>query len=339
MDIKEKFLELTKSTYPYGTEHLLKEFLPINIEEDKYGNFFIKIGESSTMFTCHLDTASRNKEKVNHIIDGKYIRTDKSTILGADDKAGMTILLYMIENNVPGLYYFFCGEEVGCVGSNYASKLDFSTYNKCVSFDRRAYHSVITHQFGERCCSDFFAEVLSQRLNKHGNFKYEPDPTGIITDSASFMYNIKECTNISVGYFKEHTVNEYQDINFLTQLCKTVIKIDWETLPIERNITTYVYNESFVKEEYSDTILDIWIEENKHQAKIKSSRVDEERKEIYEHLCKLGYGEITDVTWDGKNCYLVYRKGDLEFLADRTELMDLIPSLYEIDLDDLYLLT
>ena len=42
----------------------------------------------------------------------------RKTILGADDKAGMVILLYMIEKKIPGLYYFFIGEEVGCIGSN-----------------------------------------------------------------------------------------------------------------------------------------------------------------------------------------------------------------------------
>ena len=123
MNIKQKFLQLTSKTYPHGTESELINHLPVGYKKDDYDNFYIKIGDKpSTMFTCHLDTADRNQSKVKHILDDNIIKTDGSTILGADDKAGMAVLLYMIENKVPGLYYFFIGEERGCVGSSKLSK-------------------------------------------------------------------------------------------------------------------------------------------------------------------------------------------------------------------------
>lgn len=65
------------------------------------------------MFTCHLDTCCHKQEFVNHVQDDRFIRTDGKSI-GADDKAGMVVLLYMIEKGIPGIYYFFIGEEVGC---------------------------------------------------------------------------------------------------------------------------------------------------------------------------------------------------------------------------------
>jgi hypothetical protein len=37
-----------------------------------------------------------------------------------------------------------------------------------------------------------------------------------------------------VGYNYEHTSSEEQDIDHLEELCKTVIKVDWENLPIVR---------------------------------------------------------------------------------------------------------
>jgi hypothetical protein len=55
----------------------------------------------------------------------------------------MVVLLYMIEKKVPGLYYFFLGEEVGCVGSNnLAQNFNWPQITKVVSFDRRGtqYH-------------------------------------------------------------------------------------------------------------------------------------------------------------------------------------------------------
>lgn len=245
MNIKDKFLELTSRTYPHGTESALRPLLPKELEEDEFGNLFIKIGESSTMFTAHLDTATSVDTTVNHVIDDKYIRTDRNSILGADDKAGVTIMLNMIEHSIPGLYYFFLGEEVGCQGSKKLSnkikdnKIEGIT--KVIAFDRRGYNSVITFQFGTRCCSDEFGTALSAELNKQG-LDYKNDPTGLYTDSAQFTKIYPECTNISVGYFNEHTFNEHQDIEHLEKLAEACLNIDWESLPIKRDPNTVEYD-------------------------------------------------------------------------------------------------
>ncbi len=157
MNIKQKFIELTSRTYPHGTEHLLFDKMPQNLEMDDYGNLFLKIGESDVMFTSHLDTATNALTSINHVFDENIIKTDGKSILGADDKAGVVIMLNMIENNIPGLYYFFLGEEVGCVGSKKVSSdhsLEKIPYiNKVISFDRRGTDSVITFQGGSRCAS------------------------------------------------------------------------------------------------------------------------------------------------------------------------------------------
>jgi hypothetical protein len=240
MDIKQKFIDFTSRTYPHGTEHLLFDKVPQNLEMDDFGNLFIKIGESDVMFTSHLDTATSAISEVNHVFDGNIIKTDGKSILGADDKAGVVVMLYMIEKNIPGLYYFFLGEEVGCVGSRKVSgvqseeKLPY--INKVISFDRRGTDSVITFQGGSRCASDEFAKALSEELNKHNvEFKYKPDPTGIYTDSAQFVKIYPECTNISVGYYSEHTYMERQDIDHLVKLAEACLKVDWISLPSKRD--------------------------------------------------------------------------------------------------------
>lgn len=241
MNIKSTFLALTSKTYPYGFEDELEVFLPKGYTKDENGNYFYKVGESKTAFTCHLDTACKDKTDVVHVFDGDLIRTNGKTILGADDKAGVTILLYMIEKNVPGLYCFFVGEEVGCIGSGLASvKPEFKEYNRMISFDRRGTGSVITFQSSKRCCSETFAKSLSKELNNYG-LKMSPDDTGVYTDSAEFTGVIPECTNISVGYYREHTHDEHQDIKHLTTLCNAVVRVDWESLPTERNPKTTEY--------------------------------------------------------------------------------------------------
>lgn len=237
MNIVDTFIKLTKRTYPYGFEDELLDFLPDNVERDVDGNYYYEVGSGSkTIFACHLDTACKNQSKVKHIFDGKIVKTDGKTILGADDKAGVTVLLYMISRNVPGLYYFFIGEEVGCIGSTAASarKDFFSNYDRIISFDRRGTTSIITHQSSKRGCSDEFADALSKEFAK-SKLDLEKDSGGVYTDSAEFMTIIPECTNISVGYYKEHTHEENQDIEFLQKLCKAAVRVDWEKLVTKRD--------------------------------------------------------------------------------------------------------
>ena len=246
--IFETFLKLTSNTYPYGYEEVLAEemiksgLFPEQIQTDQHGNYFIKIGESRTIFSSHLDTACKDHTSVSHVFRGNMIETDGKTILGADDKAGMTIMLWMMLHNIPGLYYFFIGEEVGCVGSGLASKYgDFKgKYDRMISFDRRGLDSVITYQSSSRCSSDDFGKQLAKQLNKSG-LSYKTDDTGIYTDSAEFVDIIPECTNLSVGYYKEHTTGEKQDIEHLNKLAKACLLVNWEDLVTKRDMTKTEY--------------------------------------------------------------------------------------------------
>lgn len=250
MNIKETFLKLTSYTIPHGMEYTLEKYFPKGIIEDGCGNYYIKIGNSKTIFTCHMDTACGSYEKVNHVLSGNFIMTDGRTVLSADDKCGMVILLYMINKKVPGTYYFFQGEESGMVGAHLILRKDkdfFNDFVRMVSFDRRAYQSIITHQLGRRGCSELFSEALSEELGYHG-LKYKSDRTGIFTDSASFIGIIPEVTNLSVGYFNEHSHSERADIVFLEDLAKASCLVKWEDLPTSKdkhgkydNYNNYMY--------------------------------------------------------------------------------------------------
>jgi len=247
MNIREKFLQLTQFTEVLGQEHLIRQYLPKELKKDSVGNYWMKVGESDTMFASHLDTAAFSRKKVNHEFDEmttkngrveQYIETDGTTILGADDRTGVVIMMYMIEHKIPGLYYFFIGEESGTVGSSNAVEEFpefFEPYKKCISFDRRGYGSVITVQMGSRCCSPAFANQLAKELTAATGYHHEGDTTGIYTDSAVFMDLIPECTNLSVGYFNEHSVSEYQNLTYLEDICEGFLKVKWEELPIERD--------------------------------------------------------------------------------------------------------
>lgn len=224
----------------------------LGYEIDDYGNLYIYIGEVGTVaFTCHLDNVDYSTEQTNLVyIDDKgfaRVREDsKSTCLGADDATGIFIMMTMIANNVPGLYCFFLDEEVGCLGSSYAAQHEaelFDGINLMVSFDRKGYNSIITHQMGENTMSIECATELASRLNQFDTdyseqYPFVLDDTGSYTDSNSFVGIIPNCTNISVGYFAQHTKNEHQDLNFMQQIAEVYSKVDWEGLPVGKLETT-----------------------------------------------------------------------------------------------------
>lgn len=370
MRITKKFLQLTRLTYPHGTESGLIKNLPKNVQQDEYGNFFLLIGEKpSTMFTCHLDTADSVQKRVNHIFDGNMIRTDGASILGADDKAGMTVISYMIGKEIPGLYYFFLGEEVGCVGSRKVASTwkvnPFSEHiTKCVSFDRRGTDSIITYQMFGRCCSEVFALELAKRMNDTGNdMKMRPDNTGILTDSAKFMDLIPECTNISVGYYNEHTPRECQDIEFLKRLCRTVVDIDWETLPIERDQNSsdndWGYDDEddwgfwgggsysgrgSGKVEYISADNNWNIDNYTHvslggvtkKVYISNDQIEVEKEMIYEWLFMTNdCSDLKEIIWNGHSLYSKSPSGKVEYIGSRNDLMDHIEELKSIPREEI----
>jgi hypothetical protein len=241
MNIKEKFLQLTEYTTPFGHEKELRHLLPSYLKTDAWGNYYYRVGNNSTtLFTCHLDNYCEKKEKVNHIIEGNLIKTDGTTILGADNKAGVCVLLYLIEKNVPGLYYLFLGEEPIGQGGLWGSSQIFNDLSilmgieRAVAFDRKAYGSVITRQMAQYCCSNEFADALCSDFSSKG-LSMKKDETGYYTDTGNLIEVIPECTNISIGVFNEHHNTECVDIAYVEMVAKVASTIDWESLPTSRH--------------------------------------------------------------------------------------------------------
>ena len=252
-EFKKLFLDLTEWTIPFGEESRLEKYLPTGFKKDKFGNYFYEIGNSHTLFTSHLDTYSAKLEKVNHIIDESdpfIIKTDETTILGGDNKLGCAILIGMIKNNIPGTYYFFLGEEPivsgGLWGSSNALESNpeyFKKFKKCIAFDRRGYGSIVVRQMGRMCCSPEFAKSIADEFDIKG-IKWDSESGyGYYTDTAVFMDVIEECTNISAGGFNEHYVTEWVDLNYTYNVYEIAISLDWDSLPVVRELEQRFYEE------------------------------------------------------------------------------------------------
>ena len=195
--------------------------------------------EHTTMFTAHTDSVHREEGHNPILIDGNFWRASQHSALGADDGAGIALMMHMMEAGVPGYYLFLRGEECGGLGSRWLAEempQMFKGIDRAIAFDRAGYSDVITHQRSGRCCSDDFALALAGALTTEDlSLAYSPDDTGVYTDTDEFIRFVPECTNISVGYKNQHGDREEQDIGFLNELAVQLVRIEWDKLPTVRD--------------------------------------------------------------------------------------------------------
>ncbi len=202
-----------KFVIPYDPEVFLD---PVTTQRIAY---VLKIGDTPVLWSCHVDTMHPNNAPVRQDIKydeecGMVYKDDKMP-LGADNGAGVWLLLEMIDAGVPGTYIFHRGEERGGIGSssmaaNYEEFL--AQYKWAIAFDRRGTGDIITEQMVGKTASDTFALAMADMLNKAG-MDYAPCPNGTFTDTANYAYIIPECTNVSVGYDSEATHGSHHGVH------------------------------------------------------------------------------------------------------------------------------
>lgn len=235
----------------------IREFIkPFAPQMDKFGNYYVKVGKSNILWSAHTDTVHEKKglQIVGYSkLELGVAQTDHtgSHCLGADDTTGVWLMLEMIRANRPGLYVFHRQEESGCKGSKYLAEYEKARLKGiefAIALDRKGTSDVITHQRGDRCCSEDFAKELGAILNRTG-MDYKPDPTGSFTDTASYVDIIAECTNLSVGYMGAHGKMERQDLGHAFKLRDALIAFDGSSLKAtrkpgdkERRVYTYTYS-------------------------------------------------------------------------------------------------
>jgi len=231
--LKRPHGSLTEATY---VASLAKRLGPTMIDGAGNLHFDRREEHSRTLFVAHTDTVSKGEGANPIIVDGDWWCSAPNSTLGADDGAGIALLLHLMRHRIPGYYIFCRAEECGGQGSDYLAlehKDLLRQFDRAIAFDRKGVSSVITHQ-GSRCCSDKFGEALANALCTD-ELIYATDNTGVFTDTANFTEHISECTNISCGYEKEHSDKERLNVKHLKMLAQQIVKVDWEALPVVRS--------------------------------------------------------------------------------------------------------
>ena len=131
------FTDLVRIDSPSGEEAAIADVLTtrlanlgFTVSRDTYNNVIAsEPGDSPILLSAHMDTVEPGRG-VNPLIDGDVIRTDGSTILGGDCKAGLSVILEALESlqgdgasRRPVEIALTREEEIGLVG---AKNLDFS---------------------------------------------------------------------------------------------------------------------------------------------------------------------------------------------------------------------
>ena len=243
----ERLLEMLQTRRPAGTPSI-NRFIDDFIDPvcGKYGgyidtanNYIVKIGKNPTvLWSCHTDTVHNleglQKITVKNNMVVLSVKEKYSNCLGADCTTGVWLMLEMVSHGIEGLYIFHDSEEIGGKGSNhiaYKTPEILAGITYAIAFDRKGTNSIISHQCGSRCCSSQFIDSLANLLPK----PYTDDATGTFTDTANYSHLIPECSNISVGYYNQHTSKESQSIDHALLLRGAMLQFDATKLVCHRN--------------------------------------------------------------------------------------------------------
>lgn len=134
----QTFLDLVRIDSPSDEEEAMAQeagrrltALAAEVLRDSHGNLIARLGNGGEPFllSAHMDTVEPGRS-IKPVIDGDTIRTDGSTVLGGDPKAGVAAIIEALTalheagvRHRPLEIVFTRGEEVGLLGSR---NLDYS---------------------------------------------------------------------------------------------------------------------------------------------------------------------------------------------------------------------
>jgi len=191
------------------------------IYKDEY-YLWIK-GNTNIAVTAHVDTvdikyASRldsmpiQNPEPKMIVEDKGIltayRNETRCILGGDDRVGVHICYEQLSKSLEEIphIFLFNGEEVGGIGSNEfcQDKPNLDMIELMIAVDCPYNNEFVW--YGDNRSADKWVE----------SFGWHNRGRGIFTDIANIGYYYDfPCVNLGCGYFKQHTPEEYIDIEIM----------------------------------------------------------------------------------------------------------------------------
>ena len=246
VDTLIEMLAFRRPAFSVHEEAFIEKYIePLGCSRDHFGNLYLDIGKNpTTLWSSHTDTVHTKGGFQELIVQHGNVRVHKSShrdsnCLGAHCTTGVWLMSEMIKGGVPGRYVFHRDEESGGRGAKYIQKYNrpvLDGIKHAIAFDRKGTNEVITHQGYSRTASDDFAESLCSALK----LGYKKSDRGMFTDTKVYQYDIPECTNISVGYRKQHQQSETQDLTFAEALRDVMVTFEAGNLVTAREPIEFV---------------------------------------------------------------------------------------------------
>ena len=220
-----------------NVRNYLKPILENSMDEvviDSYGNLLAtkKIGNgagATVLLSAHMDTVRGvlADRKVLVSNDGDTITSNKGA-LGADDRAGIAIILEVLRN-IESLSFqgtlkiaFSREEEIGCVGAKQIDANWYADVDLAIVVDRRGNRDIVTGCYNA-FCSDAVGNFFEEASKMQGmNWKAVE---GGISDATVFSNKGVNSVNLSAGYRNEHTDKEYVVFSDMVDTVRLILQV------------------------------------------------------------------------------------------------------------------
>ena len=189
-------------------------------------------GETPIALVAHLDTVfPYGKRAIYYDREAQVIWSPHG--LGADDRAGVFAILQIIQHGYRPTVIFTTDEELGCIGADQLT-LDFDVapwpIHYIIELDRQGANDCV------------FYECANPEFQKH------IESFGFVTDFGSFSDISAICpawgiagVNLSVGYVKEHSLQETLHVKYWKRTIKQVEKmLKREDIPAFKYIPLHI---------------------------------------------------------------------------------------------------
>ncbi|MED4785231.1 M20/M25/M40 family metallo-hydrolase [Brevibacillus choshinensis] len=238
--IEAELLELLQIVGPSGEEEEVVRYMKPRMEQvlervylDSYSNLLGELvcgsGAGPTILLCaHMDT-------VNWMVPGRQVLRDgdvftsSAGILGADDRAGMAIVMAVVRNvgatNFHGRLKlaFTREEEIGRYGSKAMDRAWLNDVDLAVVVDRRGNRDIVTSRGNIQPFCDPSVGAFFEHAGTAAGMPDWRAVQGGISDACTFASYGINSVNLSAGYLYEHTEKERVDLNWVKETTKLIL--------------------------------------------------------------------------------------------------------------------
>lgn len=273
--MKKTLLNLLDIKTQSKTAKFIRRFLNKNnipFYTDVQGNIFNFDKNGVALLSAHMDTVveyvpkkQKKSDLKETVLENGNTMLNGNGIIGADDKCGIYLILRILkENEHPINFVFSKDEEIGCLGiqdvltdKSNAEQIEMNCLY-CLVLDR--------HGNKDICCSGNnygsieFEDALVETSIANG-FEYRPSDA--LYSDADFLSEYISTTNLSVGYYNEHTDKEYiilEELEIAYRYIKSILQeVVYRYEPPKFILDNFQYSDwrdyaydEYPKDDYSD---------------------------------------------------------------------------------------